>query len=417
MAERISILGIPLDNLSRQELKRRINSILIERSHRQVVTPNPEFLLMAQKDPEFFSVLRQADLSVPDGFGLRIAAWIGGSNLTRIPGSDIVTYLLKLAEAKGYRIGIVNWKDGLSSEADIAKSLSERYPNLRFQIENINREEYGTPLNRLREFKPLILLAALGAPWQDIFIYRRKRDLPSVRLAMGIGGSLDFITGKAKRAPKLFRALGFEWFWRLALHPVSKRSKKHSAEVFSSRWRFKRIFNAVVIFPLTAIRWRLRRFRYRPNVVALIINRFGEALILNRVGERDYWGLPQGGVEPGESLEKAARREVFEETGIKRIRILASFENICSYTWPKHYTNSGYKGQRQTLFIARYYGSRHAVKLSPYEHKEYKWVKLKDLLKAASPVHATNYTLFLEKYNQFQKDKNIEMNLKANHKT
>lgn len=388
--KKIFILGIPLDNLSSPELKRRLLYILSYRRQAQIVTPNPEFLLAAQSDKDFYAALNAATLSVPDGMGLKFAAWLKGSGLYRHPGANLVKGLLNLASAKKYRVAVINWSKGLSSDDDIKRAVAASYPGVTLYVESLERITKGYDVSRLRSFKPDILFVTFGAPSQDIFISRYRKNLPSLRLAMGVGGSFDFLTGRLKRAPGFFRALGLEWLWRLILQP----------------WRWQRIWRAVVIFSLKALQWELRRFRYRPNVAALIVNDDNETLILNAQGHGDYWGLPQGGIDPGESAEEAVLREVQEETSLRGLRIVRRFSNIYKYTWSKPYTRYGYKGQSQSLFILRYSGPRDAVRLSRYEHKAFRWVKIEDLLHKASPVHKKQYEIFLAKYYSISKKLN-----------
>lgn len=385
--KRISILGVPVDNISRAELKRRLLDILSNRHGRQIVTPNPEFLLEAQRNSEFLSVLRSASLSVPDGIGLKFAGWLKGANLQRFTGASIVTGLLGYAEAKKMRVAILNWRYGLSSDEDIKEALHRQYPKLLFVVDSLEKDYNTYNLGTIKNFLPDILFVALGAPEQDIFISRRLRELRTVRLAMGVGGSFDYITKKMPRAPRLFQVLGFEWLWRLILKP-------------NTRWH--RIWKAVVVFPLLVLRWELRRFRLRPNVVGFIVNQFEEVLILNARGRGDYWGLPQGGTERGESIEEAVRREVAEETNLTDISIVATFKDIYEYVWNKPFTHSGYKGQRQTLCIISYNGPTRAVRTNPFEHKAYRWVKISELLRQSSPVHKKQYELFLKKYYEYK---------------
>lgn len=385
-AKRIFILGIPLDILSSEELKRRLLEILQQRRGRQLVTPNPEFLLLAQEEREFFSVLREATLAIPDGIGLKFAGWLKGVNIIRHTGADMVRWLLHVAERRGYRVAILNWRYGLSTAEVIRTTLKKKHPNLSLFIEDIDPERPYN-LQRLQRFRPTILFTTFGAPQQDIFIARHKRHLPTLRLGMGVGGSFDFLTKRLRRAPRLMRFLGFEWLWRLTQQPLTVK-----------RWR--RIMQAVVVFPWTVLRWEGRRFYFRPNVVALIINSAEQVLILNARGRGDYWGLPQGGRERGESIEVATRREVEEETGLTDLTMITCFKNIYHYTWSKPYTYKGYKGQRQTLCVLRYEGPNNAVRTNRFEHKAYRWVKLEDLVKSTSPVHKKQYELFLQKYRE-----------------
>ena len=87
-------------------------------------------------------------------------------------------------------------------------------------------------IRRINNAQPEILFVALGAPKQEIWIYENLKKMPSVKLAMGVGGSFDFISGRIKRAPLIFQRLGLEWLWRLILEPR----------------RIKRIYNATAKF-------------------------------------------------------------------------------------------------------------------------------------------------------------------------
>lgn len=379
--KKINILGVNLIVTNKTEIKNYLRAALFGHKARQIVTPNPEFLLAAQKDKAFWRILNNADLAVPDGFGLKCAAWLKGVNLTRFPGADLMLEILKLAESQKARVAIVNWQNGLSSEQEIKQVLHLRFSRLNFVIKSLPKKDIADDLVWLKNFGPKILLVNFGAPEQDKFIANIKNSLPSLKLAMGVGGSFDFLTKKRARAPKFFRALGLEWLWRLLIQPS----------------RFKRIFNAVVVFSVQAVAWQWRSFFLRPNAVAMIITPKKEILLLNRLGSRDYWGLPQGGIDTHESAAQAVKREIFEETGLKNIKILASFKNIFKYHWPSSYTNRGYKGQKQTLFIVSYNGPLSAVKVSSDEHKAYKWVPLEQLISASGRVHEDAYRLFLEK--------------------
>jgi N-acetylglucosaminyldiphosphoundecaprenol N-acetyl-beta-D-mannosaminyltransferase len=402
------ILGIPLDILTRAELERAIRHLLYRR-HCQIVTPNPEFILLAQKNQEFFSVLEQATLSIPDGIGLKFAGWLKGVNLKRYSGSNLLSYLLRLSDQKHLRVAVINWRGGLSSDEDILQAVKQKYPHLKFFVFSIEKNGDGYQRERLRAFKPDIVFTALGAPEQDTFIRRRLlRDLPTLRIAMGVGGSFNFLTNKVRRAPRLIQFLGFEWLWRLLLQPLLvKKNGQSSAPAFPFSWRLKRIWNAVISFPFKVVAWEFRRFVYRANVAAFIVNKYGEVLMLNPIrSKQHYWSIPQGGVEKGESAETALRREIKEETGLEDIEIIGFFPRIFQFDWPKYYTHSGYKGQRQSLFIIRYNGKPQAVRTNRYEHRAYRWVKLDQLLSVVSKIRREQYEMFLQKYYDASGEKN-----------
>ena len=386
----IKILGVKIDKLTSKEVFERVEEFLLSNKQYRIVTLNSEILLEAQKDEEYFHILNDADLSVVDGSGLKFAGLITGNNLERIPGVDLTEKILRIAESKKLKVAVLNWSGGLSKKDDIGKALIKKYPNLKFIVEDIKRDfaDFAKTENlaRLQKFEPNILFVTLGAPYQEKFIYHNLNKIPSVKLALGVGGSFDFISGKIKRAPLIFQKLGIEWFWRLIMQP----------------WRWKRIYNAVIIFPCKFIRWRfVNRFFYRKNVVGFIFNNQNQVLIVNRVGDIDYWGLPQGGVDSGESNDDAILREMKEETNISNVDIVGKFKNVYKYKWTKEHKKreiTGYKGQEQTLYILKFNGKDNEIKLSPWELKDWKWVEIDKLISESDEMREEAYEIFLEKF-------------------
>ena len=381
----IKILGTKISILTKEQIVDNVLAYLRGSEARQIVTPNPEFLLEALLDEEFAVVLNQADLAVPDGFGLVITAACKAKKLERLSGADLVPIILTASEKNNLKVAIINWSDSLSDEKVITKVFNKKYPKLNFKIWSIDR---GDDLkSSFYDWQAEVVLVALGAPWQDILAAKLKANGNGLKLAIGVGGSLDFLTGQVRRAPKLMRAIGLEWLWRLIINP-SVRSK--------------RIFNAVIKFPLIFVRHDIiNRFFYRPSVVGFIYNSHREVLIVNSNKEpgRDFWKLPQGGRNYGESDEQALKREMLEELGTTDFNIIRVYPKIYKYLWPKGYSLEGYKGQRQSLFILEYTGKRQDIYLSA-ENKAYKWVPINELLKATDSVVHQAYELYLEKYQE-----------------
>ena len=392
MFKQIKILGVKVDKIDSQKVLDKINDFLLSDKQNYIVTLNSEILLEAQKDEEYFHILNNADLSILDGSGPKFAGLITGNNIKRIPGADLTKKILRIAQDKNLKIVVLNWKRGLSKKEDLEKSLIKKYPDLKFVIENIERDFTNFTKTEsfihLQKFEPDILFVALGAPDQEKFIYHNLNKISSVKLALGIGGSFDFISGKIKRAPLIFQKLGLEWLWRLIMQP--------------QRW--KRIYNAVIIFPYKFIKWKfINRFLYRKNVVAFIINNQNKILIVNRAGEEDFWGLSQGGVDNGESDDNAILREVKEETNINNVDILGKFKNIYKYKWPEICAHTGYKGQEQTLYILKFNGKDSEIKLCPWELKDWKWIKIDKLISKSNEKRKEAYQIFLEKFYSIKK--------------
>jgi len=392
MSEQIKILGIKVDKIDSQKVLDRIDDFLLSDKQNYIVTLNSEILLEAQKDEEYFHILNKADLSIADGTGLKLAGLVIGNNIKKIPGADLTEKILRIAESKKLKVAVLNWKRGLSKKEDLEKSLRKKYPDLKFVVENIERDFANFTKTEsfihLQKFSPDILFVALGAPDQEKFIYNNLSKTPSVKLALGVGGSFDFISEKIKRAPLIFQKLGLEWLWRLMMQP--------------KRW--KRIYNAVIVFPYKFIKWKfINRFLYRKNVVAFIFNNQNQILIVNRVGESDFWGLSQGGVDGGENRDNAILREVKEETNISNVAILGKFKNIYKYKWPKGCMHTGYKGQRQSLYILKFSGKDSEIKLCPWELKDWKWVEVDKLIDESDERRKEAYHIFLEKFYSIKK--------------
>jgi N-acetylglucosaminyldiphosphoundecaprenol N-acetyl-beta-D-mannosaminyltransferase len=132
---------------------------------------------------------------------------------------------------------ILTWENGLAKAETVNKIIKEKYPSLNFKCQDIDHKGKNINFNLINNFNPDILLVGVGAPYQDILIHHNLKKMPSVKLAIGVGGSFDYISNKTKKAPKSWCTHGLEWLYRLIYHP-EQRIK-----------RFKRILNAWPRFP------------------------------------------------------------------------------------------------------------------------------------------------------------------------
>lgn len=225
----MQVFGIGIDNYSRAEVVERIRVWLDDNdSFHRIATVGPEFLLLAKKNRAFRGALEAADLRVADGVGLHLPFFLAGESLTeRVTGADLLPEIFKLAEARQLTISLMLDPGGLSSYELIKKTLLAQYPDLsvaKFAPEYLTGSA-PIPYH--------IVFCNYGAPLQEIILAGLREKPGSIRLAMGVGGAFDFLTGRIPRAPKWLRSLGLEWVWRLYQQP--------------KRWR--RIWSAVVVFP------------------------------------------------------------------------------------------------------------------------------------------------------------------------
>ncbi|MCR4278570.1 MAG: WecB/TagA/CpsF family glycosyltransferase [bacterium] len=220
-----------------------------------IVTANPEILHYSKQNPWYWEIIRHADLRTVDGFGLQTVGFLSGAQPKRITGVSLAESILQHAVKNNWTVGITG---GRGESADRAVwNIRQRYPELKISIIPIGEI---TPLgNRVQDDQiqihqipkpvscPDVVFVALGHPKQEAWIEKHLNDMQNSKIVMGVGGTIDFWSGTAKRAPKIFQILGLEWTWRLIIEP----------------WRWKRIFNAVILFPYEILKEAIKKTTHR----------------------------------------------------------------------------------------------------------------------------------------------------------
>lgn len=240
--DRIRILGIPVDALTRREALTRCAQMLGEPRLHHVVTANPELVLAASRDALVREVVGKGSLVVPDGVGLRWAARQYGQHLPeRIPGVELVRDLVQLAAAHGQLVFLVGGREGVAVAA--AAQLRHDIPGARVTAFDRTHSAEAPPDElwaELARVQPAVLFVAYGQPRQELWVDRHWGRLTAagVRVAMGVGGSFDVLSGRLPRAPRWMRDRSLEWLWRLLREPR----------------RLPRILRATVVFPFRVLR-------------------------------------------------------------------------------------------------------------------------------------------------------------------
>lgn len=220
--ERICVLDMPVDAITYPELLATIGHwIEMElRQPHQICTTNPEFIMTARRDPNFYNILQRAHICIPDGVGLLWAARRAGTPLPqRVTGSDGVPIIAERASQSGWRLFLLGAAPGVAEKA--AAVLAERYPGLQIvgtYSGSPSAEQEDAIVDRVNASGADILFVAYGAPNQDKWIARNLPRL-DVAVAMGVGGTFDFIAGVIPRAPLWMQRAGIEWLYRLYLQP------------------------------------------------------------------------------------------------------------------------------------------------------------------------------------------------------
>jgi N-acetylglucosaminyldiphosphoundecaprenol N-acetyl-beta-D-mannosaminyltransferase len=220
VARSAKILGVRVDDVTNRETLDLLESFIRSGGKHQVATVNPEFIMEAQRNPAFLRTLNDTSLSFPDGIGVIHASRIYGVPFReRVAGVDIVERFAAIAAEKGYTLFFLGAAPGVADQA--ADILRSRHPGLAVVGTyggSPSPDEEEEICGRINAIRPDVLLVAYGAPRQDLWISRNLGKL-NVSVAIGIGGTFDFITGKAVRAPGWMRGIGLEWLHRLLLEP------------------------------------------------------------------------------------------------------------------------------------------------------------------------------------------------------
>ena len=226
----VNLLNFPIDTFSTEDAFKYAKTLLDGSKSSHIVTINPEIIESAKKNSHLERILKEAELVVADGIGIKIGLLIKGQKVDRIAGIDFAKRLVEEAAKSGIPTALVGAKQEVLEKATETLLKNNSGLNLVY-THNGYFENSSEIINELKEKSPKLLLVAMGAPKQEEFIYEAKNVLPST-LMIGIGGSFDVWAGNVKRAPKIWQKLGLEWLYRTIKQPE----------------RFKRIFPTLPIF-------------------------------------------------------------------------------------------------------------------------------------------------------------------------
>ncbi|MBM3256420.1 MAG: WecB/TagA/CpsF family glycosyltransferase [Candidatus Moranbacteria bacterium] len=273
----VSILGINIHPITKKDFEKKIVYFLKDGQQHYIVTTNPEFIITAATDREFKKIINYADLSIADGNGLIWASHFlarpvkVSSGFTRqkakayrkrkirqqlfftlavnllrpsssrnviperLSGSDIIFDICRITAENDHSLFLLGGEKDVSLEARL--KLEKMFPEIiisgikgGFIKDSISDEELVETVNKA---KPDVLFISLGHPYQEKWIFRNLDKMPTVKIAVGIGGSLDFLSGKIRRAPEWMQKINLEWLYRLIQEPR----------------RYQRIKRAVYEFP------------------------------------------------------------------------------------------------------------------------------------------------------------------------
>ena len=220
MAQKVKILETEIDCLTQKEVVEEIASLISAQEPHYIVTANAEIVYMAWQDEKMQTTVNNASIVTADGSGVLWAAEELGMPLKeRVTGIDLVYAICEEAAKKDWTIYLLGAAEGVAAEA--AKRLIERYHCNIIGTHNGFLKDPAVNQAVLEEKttkKPQIVLVAMGAPRQEYWIVEHMHKLPPA-VYMGIGGSLDVISGNLKRAPLWMQKMSLEWLYRVIKQP------------------------------------------------------------------------------------------------------------------------------------------------------------------------------------------------------
>lgn len=203
-----------------------------ENQSTQTITLNPEMIELGEKNQEFSEILKNADLIIPDGVGIKLALKIYGITQEQIPGIEFSGRLIEYCAKNSLPVALLGAKEETLQTA--CQKLKEKNDGLNVVYARngyFKEDDERAIVEEMKSKNPKLVLVALGVPKQEVFIKKYKNEFPNT-IFVGVGGSFDVWSGNVKRAPKIFRQMGCEWLWRLIKEPS----------------RFKRMFPTLPLF-------------------------------------------------------------------------------------------------------------------------------------------------------------------------
>lgn len=223
--ETIDVRGVRFNDISPDEALSEALSFIKtggrgDGSSAIIHTPNAEIVQLCVEKPEFYEVINGAELIVPDGSGVILAAKILKRPLKKgkVAGIELCERLIERSGAEGFSVYLLGGKPGVAQTA--SERLHEKYPDCRIvgTHDGYFGEDSASVIAEINASGADFLAVCLGVPKQELWMREHRAEL-KVALMGGFGGSLDIFAGNSKRAPRIFIKLGCEWLYRLLKEP------------------------------------------------------------------------------------------------------------------------------------------------------------------------------------------------------
>ncbi len=215
---KVMLLGVPLVPARLTAIVEVLEKAIRLGKKTLVMTPDTTAVMRAQRDPVLCEAYWQADLVTPDGIGLIWGARLLGFPLPeRVTGIDLVEELCRRAAQQGFTLFLLGGQPGVAQAAQ--RRLERRFPGIKIAG---THHGYFTDDSQVLEAinvkRPNLLLVGLGVPRQELWMVKNRERLEA-RVIIGVGGSLDVLAGRVRRAPRGWQRLGLEWLYRVLRQP------------------------------------------------------------------------------------------------------------------------------------------------------------------------------------------------------
>lgn len=427
MVKRIDVAGLQIDAITKSELFELLEQRMSSGEQTFVTTPFSEFLYAALRDKHIRQMLNSADIAFADGVGVIWAQYFLSQPLTaqsfygkilqawwqvvytgaqillqphkiyqvipeKIVGAEFIWDLAEWARGYNHSVYLLGWYNQRTEQ--VKEVLEKTYPGLKIagyanarpagldsrfkkgdtKLDLLSYNDLPVDhdiVGDIQKAQPDLLLVGFGHLKQEAWLDKHL-PLLSVKIAVGLGGSFDYVIGKTALPPKFIRTAGLEWLYRLFTQPT----------------RVRRIYQAFWGLILSVVRFKVfESLPLRENGVAVVINKDNKILVCRRTKvpkrvaqeQLEYWQFPQGGLDKNESIITGTTRELAEETGIHSVEVLGVADFINSYHWENSWRpllSAKFKnpGQIQHTVFFRFLGDDSEIKLDTHELRDYQWL-------------------------------------------
>ena len=235
----VTLLGVAFSNVTFAETLARIEAMIASRQPHYICTANVDFLVQARRDAELCRILNEAHLVLCDGTPLVWASrWLGKPLPERVAGSDLVPQLIRVAAENNHRLFFLGATPEANEQA--VANVRSQFPNVIIAghysppFRPLPELDNGEITKRIRATHPDIVLVAFGCPKAEKWMAGNYRSL-GVPVTIGIGGTIDFLAGRMKRAPLWMQRAGLEWIFRLCQEP-RRLFRRYAADLWYFAW-------------------------------------------------------------------------------------------------------------------------------------------------------------------------------------